>query len=104
MQGSARDYLFHGSVLIIDAHVEVEDFLPHGNQKAEMLLLSGVFLSDLQFDGFVGVVESGKQWGYGLANLKIDWAIFDLNDYVVVELAVERVKVVVSRFGAVVFQ
>jgi hypothetical protein len=48
--------LFHRRVLAIDAQIEIEDLLPHGDEVAEMFLLTCIFLSDLQFNCFVGVL------------------------------------------------
>src|SRR6516165_10418691 len=69
-----------------------------------MTLLSGVFLGDLQFDGFAGPLQAAKQRRNGFANLEIDWAVFNLKDYVVGELAVEGMKNIISGFGAIVLQ
>ena len=67
-----------------------------------MALLTRVFLGDLQLDGFVCFFESAEKWRYRFARLKIDGAVLDLDDDVVVELAIERVEIIVSGFGAVV--
>ena len=69
-----------------------------------MALLSGVFLRDLQFDRFVGAAQPGEQRRRRFAHLEIDRTILDLDDDVVVERAVERMKIVVGRFRAIVFQ
>ena len=39
-----------------------------------------------------------------LAHLEINGAMLDLNDYVVVELAVERMEIIVGGLGAIVLQ
>ena len=69
-----------------------------------MTRLTGVFLRDLQLDGFVGFFEAAEEWRDRLARLKIDRAVFDLDDDVVVELAVERMKIVVGGARAIVFR
>ena len=69
-----------------------------------MPLLAEVLLRDLQLDGLVGFLEAAEQGRSRLADLEVDRAVFDLEDDVVVELAVEVVEVVVGRFGAVVLR
>ncbi len=69
-----------------------------------MTLLAGVFLGDLQFDCFVGVLQAAEKRRNGFAGLKIDWAVLDLDDDVVVEFSVQGVEVVVSGLGAVVMR
>ena len=49
-------------------------------------------------------LQSAEQRRYRLANLEVDGPIFDLDDYVVVELAIERMEIVVGGLGAVVLQ
>src|SRR5258707_5115904 len=68
-----------------------------------MVLLTSVFLRDLKLDGFVGFFEAAEQRRNWFARLEIDWAVFDLNDDVVFELAVEGMKIVVGSFSAVIF-
>ena len=48
--------------------------------------------------------QPGEERRHRLAHLEINRAVLDLHDYVVVELAVERMKIVVRRFGAIVLQ
>ena len=69
-----------------------------------MPLLAEVFLCDLQLDGHGGLFKSAEQRRGRLAHLEINRAVLDLDDDVVVELAVEGVKVVVGGLGAVEFQ
>src|SRR5580658_502822 len=69
-----------------------------------MALLAGIFLDDLQLDGLICFPEAAEKRRRGFAYLKIDGTIFDLNDDVVVELAVERMKNIVRGAGAIVFQ
>ena len=83
-------------------HVEIENFFPHRREEAQMTLLAGVFLRDLQLDGFVCFFQPAEQWRYRLARLEIDRAVLDLDDDVVVELAVERMEIVIGGLGAVV--
>src|SRR6266705_7176592 len=67
-----------------------------------MVLLAGVFLRDLQFDRLVCFFEAAEQRRNRFVRLEVDWAMLDLDDDVVFELAVERMKIVVGGFGAVV--
>src|ERR1035437_4688292 len=83
------------------AHVGIERLLPHGNEIDEVALLACVLLCDLQLDRLVGVRECGEEWAYRFAHLKVDRSVLDLHDDVVVELAVERVEVVVACAGPV---
>src|SRR4029077_6257745 len=69
-----------------------------------MFLLPCVFLGDLQFDSFVGAAQSGKQRRHRLPHLKINWPILDLNDGVVVELSIERMKIIVRGLRAIVLR
>src|SRR5580704_3836849 len=85
-------------------HVEVEDFLPHWREENDVVLLACVFLRDLEFDRFIGFLEAAEEWRNRFARLEVDRAVFDLDDDVVVELAVERMKIVVGGFGAVVLR
>src|SRR5690348_9449408 len=101
VEGSAFHDLLYRRVAVVRAHVEVEDGLPQRNQKNEVPLLPGVFLRDLKFDGLVGVAESGEERRGRLAHLKINGAVLDLDDHVVVELAVEWMKNVIRGAGAV---
>src|SRR5690348_6939084 len=85
-------------------HIEIESFLPHGRKKTEMPLLAEVFLRDLQFDGFICFLEAAEERGGGFAHLEINRPVFDLDDYIVVKFAVKRMKDVVSRASAIVFE
>src|SRR6185369_5744103 len=82
--------------------IKVENSLPHGRKKNHMPLLAGVFLCDLYFNCRVGFLQSSKEWGHGFACLKIDRPVFDLDDDVVIEFSVERMKNVIGRTRAVV--
>src|ERR1035441_3966575 len=83
-------------------HVEIEYGLPHGDEEDGVARLAEVLLGDLQFDRLVGFLQRSEEGRRGLAHLKIDGAVFDLHDDVVVELAVEGLEVVVGRAAAVV--
>ena len=66
MENPARDEILHGrgvclALRVIDVHIEVEHLFPHGDEKAELPLLPGIFLRDLQFDGFIGVAQAGEK-------------------------------------------
>ena len=66
--------------------------------------LAEVLLRDLQFDRLIGFLQRAEQGRGRFAHLKIDGAVFDLHDHVVVELAVERLEVVVGGAAAVVLR
>ena len=69
-----------------------------------MLLLACVLLCNLQFDRLVGVTQPGKEWRHGLAYLEVDGTVLDLHNGVLFELAIERMKVVVSGFRAIILE
>ncbi len=84
-----------------DAHVEVEDLLPHGREVDEVALLAGVLLRDLEFHGLAGLSESAEEGRDGLARLEVDGAFLGLDDDVGRELAIEGMEDVVGGAGAV---
>src|SRR6266853_4908578 len=102
-KSAAADYIPDWCAVAAGVHVEIENFLPHRNKKTEMALLAGIFLGYLQFDGFVGFLESAEEGRDWFASLKVDRSMFDLNDYVMFELAVEGMKDVVGRSRAIIF-
>src|SRR5215472_16424385 len=104
MKDFSSDDLLYGSVLIRHAEIEIQNLLPHRRQTTEMALLSRVLLRDLQLDCFIGLRETTEEWRHRLANLKINRTVLDLDDYVVIELAVERMEDVVSSSGTIVLQ
>ncbi len=76
----AGDDLADGCRFVSGAHVEIEHLLPHGGEDRPVTLLAGVFLRDLQFHGLVGVGEAAEERRDRLADLKIDGAVFDLDE------------------------
>ena len=104
VEGFAFDDFLDRRAAIVGAHVGVERGLPHGDEKDHVALLAGVLLRGFEFDGLVGVAERGEERRDGLADLEVDGAVFDLDDDVGFELAVEGVEVVVAGAGAVGFQ
>src|SRR6267142_2586548 len=66
-----------------------------------MPLLSGVFLSNLQLHRHIRLLQPAKERRNRFADLKVNWSMFDLNNYVVVELAIERMEYIVCSFRAV---
>ena len=64
--------------------------------------LAGVLLGDLQLDGLLAFRQRAEQGRDGFPHLEIDGTVLDLNQGVVVELAVEGMEVVVGGAGAVV--
>ena len=95
---------FHRRGAAAGAHVEVEHFFPHRDEKADVALLAGVLLRDLQLDRLVRSRERPEQRRSGLADLEVNGAMFDLQDDVVVEPAVEIVEIVPGGAGAIVFR
>src|SRR6267154_218260 len=102
-ESAAADDFTEWRALAAGVQIEIEDFFPHRNKKTEMALLAGVFLGYLQFDGFVGFLESAEEGRDWFASLKVDRSMFDLDDYVVFELAVEGMKDVVGGSRAIIF-
>ena len=68
-----------------------------------MALLAGIFLGYLQLDGLVCFLEAAGERRDWFAGLEIDGSMFDLDDYVGFELAVEGMKDVVGRSRAIIF-
>src|SRR5262249_10734217 len=104
MECFAGDDLLDRSRGPVDAHVEVEDLLPHGRDINEVPLLSEVLLRDLDFEGLVSFWKASEEWRDWLAHLEVDGTFLGLNDYVVGELAVEKMKNVVGGPGAISFR
>ncbi len=98
----ARHQVFHRSAVRTRVQIEPQHLFPHGDKKTQLSLLTGIFLRDLQFDRFVGVLESAQQRRDGLAHLKINRPILDLNDDVVLELPIQRMKNVVGSPRAII--
>ena len=75
-----------------------------GTRKTVWRRLAEVLLRDLQFDRLIGLLQRAEERRGRLAHLEIDGAVLDLHDHVVVELAVERLEVVVGGAAAVVLR
>ena len=69
-----------------------------------MALLAGVLLRNLQFNGLVRSMQSGEKWRGRFAHLEINGTILDLDDDVIVEGAIQRMKIVVGGFRPIVLQ
>ncbi len=54
--------------------------------------MSEILLSDLKLHHLVGLGHCTEQWTVGLSRLKVDGAVLNLNNHIVVKLAVERLK------------
>ena len=102
MKGFARHKVLHRSGLFACVHVEIKNFFPHRRKKTQMPLLPGIFLRDLQLDGLVCFFQAAEERRNRFAHLEINRPMFDLDDYVVVELAVKRMKIVVGGPGPIV--
>src|SRR5882762_1538777 len=66
-----------------------------------MPLLPGVFLSDLQLHRHIRLLQPSKERRNGFADLKVNGPMLDLNDDVVVELAIEGMENIVRSLRAV---
>src|SRR5712691_3815646 len=66
-----------------------------------MRLLPGVFLSDLQLHSHIRTLQPAKERRNWFVNLKVNGPMFDLNDDVFVELAIEGMENIVRSFRAV---
>src|SRR6266852_7202824 len=66
-----------------------------------MPLLPGVFLSDLQFHRHVRLLQTAEERRNRFANLKVNWPMFNLNNNVVIEFAIERMEYVVGSSRAI---
>ena len=97
METVAGNNFFYGCRPAIYAHIEIKDFLPHGNEETSMPLLTGVFLCDLQFDCCICFLQSAEQGRDWLPDLKVNRSVFNLHNDVVIKLAIQRMKDVVSR-------
>src|SRR5215472_2771905 len=84
---------------VFHLQIEIQNLFPHRSCEKQMPLLACVLLGDLQFNGFTGVAQAGEQRLNRLAYLEVDGAILDLNNHVVVKLAVERMEIIVGGLG-----
>src|SRR5262249_31978874 len=66
-----------------------------------MPLLTCVFLRDLQLDRFAGLFHAAEKGRNRFARLKIDRPVLDLDDHVVIELAIQRMEYIVSGACAI---
>src|SRR5450755_1111330 len=104
MKSFSRHEIFHWSAGSFGLHIEIEYLLPQRREKTEVPLLAQIFLRNLQFDGLVRLLQSREQWRSRLPHLKINRSILDLNDDVVVELPIQRMKNIVRRSGSIVLR
>src|ERR1700679_3554460 len=77
-------------------HIGVEHPLPHRHEPYHMTLLPRVLLCSLHFHGHVGVPQCGEEWRDGLARLKVDRTVLDLNNDIGFELAIEIGEIVIT--------
>ena len=85
----------------VGERVGIEEFLPHGAQVDEVLGLAEIFLRRLNFGEDRSLLERAEQRVKRLAGLKIERAVFDLQQYVGAELTVELGEFDVGALGAV---
>src|SRR6266699_1705883 len=102
MKRAARYEIFQPCGVSTCVQVEVQDLFPHGWKKTQMPLLPRVFLCDLQLDRLVRFLKPAEERRNWFARLKVDWAIFNLDDDVIRKFAVERMKNVVGSFGTII--
>src|SRR6266568_6609731 len=88
----------------LHVHIEVEDLFPHWREETEMALLAGVLLRNLQLNRLICLQHCAEQRRGWLAYLEVDWPVLNLDDDIVVELAVEGMEVVVGGASAVSFR
>ena len=101
MKCLSGDEIFYRSFVRARVQVEIQHFFPHRREVNQMTLLAGIFLRHLQLDHSVGFLQAAQQRRYRFARLKIDRPVLDLDNDVVVEFPVERVKNVVRGSRAI---
>ena len=69
-----------------------------------MLLLSGVFLCDLNLQHLVGMHQAAEQRVHRLTHLEVHGTVFDLQDDIVQEASVERHEIIVAGTCAIRFR
>src|SRR5580698_2020805 len=104
MKGFARDEVFDRRARALRMQIEIEHFLPHGDEETKVTLLSGVLLRDFYLDSFVCLFQSSEQRRNRFARLEVDGTVLDLQHHVVVELAVEWMKNVIGGAGAIILR
>ena len=101
MERFAFDNLFDRRASVVRAHIGIERGLPHRNEKDHMPLLPEILLRYLQLNRLRGVLKRRKKRRRGLANLKIDRPILNLNNYIRFKLPVEGMEVVIPCARAI---
>ena len=100
-KGFACKQIFDRRACTLSMHVKIEDFFPHRNEEAQVALLAGVLLRNLNLHCFVAVLKCAKQRRDRFARLEVNRPVLDLQHNVVIELAVERMEDVVGGAGTV---
>ncbi|MNC31270.1 hypothetical protein D3C75_795850 [compost metagenome] len=62
-----------------------------------MPLLTSILLGYLKLDYLIGALHRSEQWRHWLPNLEIHRSVLDLQEYIIPELAIQRLKVIISR-------
>ena len=88
-------------MLLAVAGVKVQNLLEFRHKIAYVPLLTGVFLSYLEFQHDICVLEPTKQWVNRLPDLEIYRTVLDLQYDVIIKLAVKTDKVYIALGGAV---
>jgi hypothetical protein len=67
----------------IKTGIEIKHFFPHWDKIAQMFLLPGVFLRDLELQNLVGPLKPAQQRRHRFTNLEVHRAVFDLKNYII---------------------
>src|SRR5699024_11692801 len=86
---------------VVTPEGEAQVLAPARRERADVLLLARVLLGDLQLDREAGGGHRTDHGGDGLTGLKVQRAVLDLHDHVVVEAPVQWCEMIISGTGAV---
>jgi hypothetical protein len=101
LETAAGDDILHRRAPAIHCHIEIQDLLPHRREKNAVTLLAGIFLRDLQLNGCIRLLQSAKQGRRWFPHLEVNGTVLDLNNDVIVELAVQGMEDIVGSTRAV---
>ncbi|MNN23108.1 hypothetical protein D3C81_1364920 [compost metagenome] len=77
--------------------IKIHHLFPLRYQVAQMALLAGILLRNLKLDNLIRTLHRSEQWRHWLPNLKVHRSVFDLKKDIVPELAIQWLKVIISR-------
>lgn len=66
-----------------------------------MSLSTGVLLRDFHFKCDICATKRSKQRTYAFSDLEVDRTVFNLNDHIVVKVAVKRLEIIISGFSSI---